>query len=400
MSTSIVEQHEKVLRVSLVAAVEFNVALGDFLGPDDNDFDSKIKADVNPDVEALANMILAHGYREEFRGTFQDQNPLELGIGMLSLQGSLKDPDDLPPSEQLPELKCPHVYSWDELLSSGEPMVARRRKTSVGMSKYLLETPEQKATFMAWAAMDMEGPGLNKLGWNKDGTIRRVPEFLDYARGLLSKAQQGQLSGSDVNHARNDKWFFQQYIPSASLHSATLRVVSDAFGNVHYGALIRSPKPKGEDVVHVQFDKHPQQWLDYIFTAPVELELVDPDGPFFLAARSMVSYVPEQSEEIIFDNQDITTEPDRSILGELGLDPDRLHLPDHIRETARRIGQLKRGETPITGIDFMIDEQHTLWGLEANTMPGLAPLAFGLAEEASHEDCEAEVLKRMFSNLK
>ena len=65
---------------------------------------------------------------------------------------------------------------------------------------------------------------------------------------------------------------------------------------------------------------------------------------------------------------------------DLGLPP---HVIVELKETAR-MAHVTVGCRDLSRVDFIVDEQHRLWVLEINTMPGFTPKSL-LPEAAAHD---------------
>ena len=219
---------------------------------------------------------------------------------------------------RVPNLRMPATTNLlDAYAQSAEfnrPYVLANTKDNNGYGKFLIETPEQHAKVMAYAAYRHES-----------------------ARGIQV------LAGFAV----------REYVETPSDHFTSYRVVATPQNIVAAGLLYSAHKKSEAKIVNVGSS-----------------ELTSPDSPFYLASRDVRSNVNLGGTVIplMGEGREYITSEEREILAAHNIDPDNPNVPRTIREQTPSISHIYGRVTDLHyGIDFIGDGVY----LECNSGPGL-----------------------------
>ncbi|MBI3619847.1 hypothetical protein HY214_01740 [Candidatus Roizmanbacteria bacterium] len=344
-----------------------------------------------------------NGY-EVVRGDFDERNPLEIGLGTdLPNIGSERERN-----EKIAEragLPMPERYALEKITGLGGPVMAKFDRSHGGDHKYLLETTEQKIRFIA--AFVHYPAILSHMTLTERGDLLETGKaltFLLQTAGML--IQDGsiftrQSEGLDI---LKNEVVFQEFIRTPSQRYTTYRVLADAFGNVHYSALVCSQGRKAEARLvqpvrtsPLSLDEQSEilrdqaSLLDHLFTHP--------KNPFFLNSRSAKSYNGD-SDDIILSGQKIESEEYRAILEAHGINPDQALPSAELLSAGSRLGRSFRFRQPYGGFDIIQSEDGKLFFLEANDDPALIAEGLGMAEDSTRDEMRYAIVSRMLQSVK
>jgi hypothetical protein len=214
-----------------------------------------------------------------------------------------------------------------------------------GEGKYLLETPEQQNSFLAF--LSKEGRSL-----------------------------------------RND-FAVKEFIDTPGSHFTSYRVIVSAKGKILASGLLYSGDSKEDHAVletpmaAEELGQAGTNWLDYLEAK---------ESPYCLHSRRFTSNIARGGNCIPLDpteNSRKISEEERSLLAEHGLED--AALPPAIREAAAKIGvTLGKQMGLFVGVDFMQDTDGNFYYLETNAGPGMKTY---LACNNKGEGTEAEGCK-------
>jgi len=274
-----------------------------------------------------------------------------------------------------------------------------------GLNKYLLESPEQKAKFLAaWLNYDFI---LQHTYISMQGNFRFDRALTHEVGALTEKVSSGTVfeeKQEDIPYL-DGGILFQEVIENPGNRYTTFRVLADASGQVQYVALIISPHKKNERILKRDRRRKPMsvatlneevlgthiKLLDNLYTQP--------QSPFYLGAKSITSYHDEKSEEYILEGQQFDDPELRQLIADHGMDPDHATPSPHLVDIGSRLGRAFRGYSPYGGFDLMLDKKGNFIYIEGNEAPGIAPAAFDLPEDASDEMLQTAVIEKMLQNM-
>lgn len=343
------------------------------------------------EIAHLSAAFFESGFEVTYRNRFRDKAPIALGVGFDSI---IANRDAL---ETLSQLQIPAIFEAQEITTVPQWVVAKRDATSHGVSKYLLEETEQKEKFLAFLMLNFNADDVRKsITINRDGEMRCQDPFLRRVDRLLDNVRKQEKI--PIRSKRQRSWKFEQYLRPVGEYNTSLRVVSDGLGNIHYGAAIKSLKKQGAETLQLEIGE-PLEWLFPMLEGwdGLELLLLHPQSPLFLKSKSIASYVSGKSEELILDGERVEDDEMRNELSALGINPDSPTLPPEVARFSGAIGTSYRARYPYVGIDFLIGDNKTLWHLETNITPDLAPVGLGLPEHASDLDCKRKIAHSMIA---
>src|SRR6266404_6300317 len=182
------------------------------------------------------DLFRSKGFAVEHGGTFVEDNPLEIAIG--SDHGIPLLERDRAIAEQA-GVPMPDVFEATSLLEAtkGRKLVAKLPTEQRGEGKFLLENDTAKERFLTWALL---------AGHNSDSFIKLLnsPNPMGAINNLLAKVRRGDFTDPYFAPEGVNKWQFEEYIETPGTFNTSLRIVADAFGNIHYGQVARSEHPR------------------------------------------------------------------------------------------------------------------------------------------------------------
>lgn len=325
------------------------------------------------------------GYIIEKDGTFNNDNPEEIGIdsNLIPRMNQLELDEFLSGKSGI---EMPKRLQLKEVNESNEPIVAKRIGEHGGNSVYILETRKQKARFISWLLSMYDVKSTAQL------------------EKLIKQVQSGDLTPNSKNSAE-DNWLFEEYIETPSDYNTSFRILTDCFGKVHYGILIRSEQEKGvkkiQDVLDVSGTKLTSKNIVDLATLPgvsTEVLLNAPSSPLYLGAKSIVSNVIKGGRRIFLNGGSVSDIKDREILTAHHIDPNKPQIPQELVEASSKIGPECRGDYPFVGIDFLLGKDGKYYYLETNLGPGLAPELIGLPPESDPGKAQLHLMEKIISS--
>lgn len=320
------------------------------------------------DHEDIQGLFTRSGYRIITGGRHNYNNPLEISI---ELSSSYKVPGSVERARiasDVSGIPLPLSFPLGDSLISDIPIVAKDKNKNRGENKFLLETHEQKVRFAAWMLLAQRFD------------FRRMPQMSndEYVEKLKREVSSGHFYlNIGANPTWNDGWIFEEFIESPGDSYSSFRIVPDAYGEVHYGLVTKSSHNKADDV-RMTSDPRPTFPNEHAIDPFTNTGLLtQPNSPFYLDSRSVVSNILSGGRGILLGGQTITDPEDRDLLSSLGIDPDSPHIPAELTKAASLIGKALKAGIPFTGIDFMRRKNGEFVLLEVNTGPLLFAQAFG-----------------------
>jgi hypothetical protein len=321
--------------------------------------------------ERLLRMFQKAGYFIERNGSFSGkQGELAFGLYHKLAGGSHRKLDDeITESTNVPR---PHELSIDEVRQLNFPIVVKDPYQHGGERIYLLENEEALTRFIARV---MVGQRLSDL---------------------YDETNQDEIIESIMNGVRtwnfDSEWFyykdlrelehyqFQEYVETPSEYHTSFRVLVDAYGEVYSGAIIRSPKKKGEESIvepKLLLSTDPITEISYS-QREYDILLKHPDSPFFLNSQKIVSNAAQGGISIALGGQPVVNEIDQQVLIDHGIDPYNPTIPQIMADRASSIGKAARGMNAYVGVDFIMNQSLDPLFLEANFGPVLTPDEIGI----------------------
>ena len=317
-----------------------------------------------------------NGYLVVRNGVFDSDNPKELGIDMHEHTDA-----DL---AKVAGLEMPPKHPLQDILTGENPIIAKALYANRGELKYLLETLEQKAKFIAWLVANGRG------AIHEPDREKAKQDILS----LLSNVKAGTLTENDYKDARTDQWAFENKIETPSDYDTSYRVVADGYGNIQYAQLHRSGEVKETGTILTTSD-HVPIFEDSIWGDDFSTLLTHPRSPLFLESKQFMSNVAQGGKRILLDGKKINDQEDRKVLEAHGINPDTPHAPQDVLEGASRVGVANRDSYPYTGIDFIPGNDNKNYFLEANSRPKLNPEAIGLSENSTNAQRTLKMMERI-----
>jgi hypothetical protein len=277
----------------------------------------------------------------------------------------------------VPSIAIPSSETYEEFNEHPHfPILAKQVGASQGVNKYLLENPDQ------WERMKRYVTGV--------GPFRAVDE----TENPIPEPQRNQTRG----------YSYDQFIETPGEHYTSYRVLVSATGEVMASSLHYSAETKDDEQplttpgsVH-ELDMIGASLSDY---------LTAPDSLVYLGARSVVSNRSKGGNGIVLDptpESKPTSDKDKSVLRDHGLDEDKPQLPEIIREQSQALAQaFGKQQGIVLGIDWIQDkETGEFYFLELNAGP--APGAFadahlGGADKVSLDTAVASMEKAALDSL-
>lgn len=348
--------------------------------------------------DAVLRIFNQAGYRVSRGGSYSGKAG-ELGFG---IERSIATPAEyFRMMAEISQTRLPREFSLDDQARPlFLPTVAKIKAAHGGDSVYLIESRESWIRFEAWRRMSYL---VGELYYQADSKAI-IQEALDRVRN------------NKLDYKWFDKkiplnyWSFQEFIDCPSQYYTSFRIIADAFGEVHGGALIRSPKIKGSerrDCPQMQWSQDPINEVSHI-NGEFAVLLEHPKSPFFLNSKKIVSNVAQGGIKILLNGKPVDDKTNSSVLIEHGINPDNPLIPKNLTTRASEIGKASRGICPYVGVDFIFDVQLNTYLLEVNTGPTVSPDIInlvvpesvkkryeGLPARMSYEYCQPELLKRI-----
>ena len=219
------------------------------------------------------------------------------------------------------------------------------------------------------------------------------------ANGILRHVLEGSFN-SEIEGAllrTADQYPLEEYIETPGEYDASFRIVADGHGELHYGALIRSPLKKGHarKVKTGEIDSR-NKWNRL---------LEDPFSPLFLKSKKIVSNEAQGGVLVMLHGEGVTDEQSASVLLAHGLNPECPRVPVRMLEAASRIGVLSRAMFPYVGVDFIMDKNDMKDPvlLEVNAYPVIYPSEIGISDRIPESysrdvkmvECMMEMMRRV-----
>ncbi len=336
--------------------------------------------------QALIELFRSRGFEIVEGGKFNKDNPLEINISLDNEVSSYERDKNI---AKLVGIDMPTSYTPEEILQNADPVVAKIPEANGGQSKYVLETREQKVKFITWALLYQNLPYLLYKERNPKAVIDRI----------LKKVDQGDFNDPYIDkRGWLDRWVFEEYIDTGDF-ATSVRVVTDAFGNIYYSQIARSedktrtvpmPIPKLEDSVLIELIKPGNS---------LSIALTHPDSPLYIAPTEFVSNVMAGGSPILLDGIQMMDQEDRQILGNLHINPDNPFLPQSLKMISQNIGKQFREYSTHAGIDYLIRKDGSFVLLEINRGPVLRPQGLGLPKGTNQLECELVLLNKLIDSL-
>lgn len=337
--------------------------------------------------KAIADLFRSNSFRIIEGGSFNPNNPIEIGISHDSeLNAHERDKE----VARKVGIEMPRSFTPEETIDVDNPIVVKLPNAARGEDKYLLETSDQKIRFIAWALLHHQLGELNDQK-DTDAVIQRI----------LKKVSESNFKDSFIQERGwLDSWLFEEYINSPGDYNTSFRVVADAFGNIHYSQVARSDAQKNVEQMPVpRLRYQPLEQISIPGSAFSSL-LTHPDSPFYIMPKKFVSNVARGGKPLLLNGQPVADQTDRKILEDIGIDSDRPELPKELASISAAIGREYRRHFPHIGIDYMLrGDNRKFVLLEVNKGPNLRPEALGLPADAGPEKCELELMQRVIDKI-
>lgn len=281
----------------------------------------------------------------------------------------------------------PRSFRPEEILSAQEAVVAKL-PIHRGEQKYLLETREQKARFLALALLgqSISDLDLEYLYKRKDSEqLRQVIE------NLIEAVKKGNLDHPLFRKGGILKDYkFEEFIVTPTDFLTSFRVIVDGLGRIHYGVVYRVKRGEFLDDC-----LSPHEPLVARPGEPIAGLLLDPRSPFYLHSQSIVSNSGKEEPPIFLDGKMQNDPQIRKVMAQLSLDPDNPDLPDKLKAVCSALGRLNRAICPFIGVDFILGTDGRFRFLEVNHFPQIEPRYIGLSENTDFETVYGEMLNRI-----
>ena len=340
----------------------------------------------------IQGLFLRNGYTVVTGGRHNRNNPLELSVDFMP---SFKIPS---PGEraqtgvEVSGIPLPNQLTLPETIRTEEPVIAKDICHNKGMNKFLLETLEQKIRFASWMLhVQRYSPG-NEEFYSRPGYLERL------RRHVSSDVFYFNI---DANPNWNWGWVQEEFVETPGDFYTSFRILADGYGEVHYGFVTKSKHKKDEDKRVKERPRIPNSLIDPMDPSGNASLLVDPNSPFFLGSRAIVSNTAAGGSPILLDGARKIDESDRKVLEDLGINPDKPEIPSRLLEASSAISHALRAGIPFMGIDFMKrrdSEEFVL--LEVNVGPMISPGSVGLSENASRTDLNYRMYERIIERAK
>ncbi len=328
--------------------------------------------------QALEALFRLFGYKTRRSGSFNWQNPLE--IGFYQLYTNKKEVSQA--LAQAAGVAMPAQFSVDQLLSTEAAVVAKHSYSSGGKNKFLLESSQQKAAFLAWSQL------YPQLRYGK------APSDEEIAQTIAQIEESGATSNPQTRF-----WNLEQFIHTPGDFDSSFRIVVDAFGQIHYSSISKAAHPKRSQLLQMAKVDNPVQFFQRS-AVPLAWLLTQPDSPFFLGTYQIVSNVAQSGQRILLNGTAQTNSDNRKLLTDLQIDPDHPTLPEPLIQPATIIGQQCRPFYPHVGVDFIQSAGlRQYYFLEANGSPSLAAEPLGLADDSSQARRELRLIFQTLSSI-
>lgn len=354
-------------------------------------FESKKLANTQSEELAIIDVFQRRGFRIERGGQPDFDNPLEIGIHARASSNVPRARDmELAQETSIeadPEIGVPRRYrAFSEILDTPDPLVAKWAGHG-GKGKFLLRTEEDKARFLAVAAIgNFLWPLLRGSG--RDVKIQK----------LLEKVKERNFE--DLIFEKDLLYYtVEEYIQQPTEYNTSYRIVADAYGNIHYGLFLFK---KRKNTIQKNYSD-----VGVLESAlrrggnSFDL-LMHPKSPLYIPSPDIISNHLGGSEKIRLRGEKVANPLHRRILKAHGIDPDDPQIPRALVEAAKKIGQKARYDYPFVGIDFLLQRgkkgKPRYYFLEANA--GAAVSAFNLDfSEAFNDasDMHVEMMRRVVS---
>ncbi len=339
------------------------------------------------------DILFEHGY-EVFPGKFDYGNPQELGVGVGRFEN-----DEVGRNLEIADavgLATPPQFTAEEMLSTPTPVVAKFIGVNGGRKNYLLETVKQKAKYIvAQIKSDAIAPNLFI---DANGNLTMNEEYRPTVEGMIEEASRGKINKTV------DGVIFEKYIETPSHHYSSYQIIADAFGNIHYVALILSPHEKDNRTISTPLYTRPPNivelkgnvlddccdTLHWLYTVPT--------SPFFLGAKSITSFHEGESNSLILAGQKTDDPKICDALISHGIDPNKAEPPAFLLAMGQKLGPAYRVYAPYAGFKVIGDKNGGYFYLGDDKRPTLTPTGLGMPEKTSQEELGNTVISRMLQN--
>jgi len=261
---------------------------------------------------------------------------------------------------KLAGIEQPREFEHSEILTLHKPFVVKFPTADRGESVFLLDGRGSIAKFLVYANEHFNS------SWDRN----QSKEKIEAAKHAIESGQWDWEGFSEMEVS--DFWIFQEYIETPSDFYTSFRILADAYGNIHYGTLLRSLQPKGVKRV-VDRDPNP---IDHSFTY-----LHNPESMYCLDTPDIVSNAAQGGIGIHLNGMRIEDEANRNVAEAHDIDPDNPRIPQQLKDKASKVGILMKRVFPFTGVDFIYDRDLKDFFLEANTGPTLFSEGLGVSKE-------------------
>lgn len=335
----------------------------------------------------ILELFKSNGFSIRKGGRFNPNNPLEFEITRDTNSSGYKRDKEI---SRRVGIDMPHSFTPQEVLSSPNSIVAKLPDIDRGEFKYLLENPDQKVKFIAWALLDQN---LGLLDEQKDVNV--------IVERILNKVSKGVFRDTFIEKGNWFKyWVFEEFIETPGEYNTSFRVVADALGNFHYAQVNRSAEKKLSQLMPIpKFQNSPLVEVSKPGT-DLAIMLSHPDSPFYISPKKFVSNIARGAKPILLNGIPVENQTDREVLEDIGIDPDKPEAPKELVRISIEIAKEYRKHYPHVGIDYMQRADNKKFVLlEVNKGPHLIPAAMGLPANTKPEQCNLELIRRMISQI-
>lgn len=343
------------------------------------------------DHDGIQTLFLKNGYSLVVGGRHNLRNPLELSI---ELSSSFKVPSPVERAciaSEVSGIPLPDSFPLGDVLNSDLPIVAKDKNKNKGINKFLLETYEQKVRFAAWMLH------VQRFAPSKE---RLLTDSENVERWRREVSSGHFYINTGANPVWNEGWVFEEFVETPGDRYSSFRIVPDAYGEVHYGLVTSSSQKKSDDKKIKIDPRPPLPGLDMLDPFHSTALLMDPNSPFYLDSKSVVSNILSGGKGILLNGKPLSDTEDRDLVGSLGINPDQPEIPAELVEASRKIGTALRAGIPFMGIDFMRRESGEFVLLEVNTGPLLFYGTFGKPEGISQAELYYKMYERIIERAK
>lgn len=234
--------------------------------------------------------------------------------------------------------EIPRDLTVEEAAVGHFPIVAKIPSRNAGTGVFVIEDAERFVRFETYREL------INQNAFQYEGDP-----------GEKIKAALRQVKEGNFNSAEDNYHIYQEFIDSPSDFFTSIRVLVDAYGEIHASELIRSRDKKwAKRMENVPLQEAYTPIEEITHGGYFDVLILHPQGPLYLNAHTIVSNVAQGGIGVILKGEAVSDKVNRNVLIAHGIDPDHPELPDTIKDLASRIGYAARGFLPYVGVDFMM----------------------------------------------